>query len=554
MTPQPGSTQALGSVQADTPKTIGGYQVEAKIGEGGMGRVYACRDETLDRRVAIKVLLAEVAREPAMTERFLREARAMATLTSPRVVTVYHVGSDGDLPYLVMEYLEGEDLSRTVKRQGALAVADVLTYALHTVEGLRVATRAGLVHRDIKPSNLFLTPGGVKLTDFGLARPLDGSADLTQAGLVVGSPHYLAPELARGLPATAQSDMYALGASLCELLTGTPPFSGQAPVDVVTQHLTQPVPDLRTRRPELPGAIAAVVQRMLAKIPKDRFADYDELEAALRESSDAVEAGEGPTLPPAGPRALAAETVAARLTEGSRTARPTPRWRGIVDLLGRRRGMVLTAGAALVLVLIWSMLGDDRLKRIDAGQARAVLEEIQTLPATQRSGQDELVRGHALVALRRVDEAMRAYQKALKGGASDDRARRHIFEAIEDDEAPEAAEVLALWPDSDIDKVLRSLVLEGEWWPRHNAMRALEGRRDVEPELQEQLGRLDLKSGDSCPRRRMGLMRLKRMGQSRAAADAIRSASQRMPDNLCMLLDFPGAEQAVRARLGDTEE
>ncbi len=174
------------------PSSIGGFEVRRVLGQGGMGRVYGCWDKELEREVAIKVLLAELAVQDDMSQRFVREARAMAKILSPHVVVVHQVGTDELGPFLVMELLEGEDLSSLIKRQGALPLAQVIELTQQAIAGLKTAADAGLVHRDVKPENLFVTPAGVKLTDFGLARPLDGSENLTQAGLVVGSPHYLA--------------------------------------------------------------------------------------------------------------------------------------------------------------------------------------------------------------------------------------------------------------------------------------------------------------------------------------------------------------------------
>ncbi len=260
---------------------VGDYPVLRVLGEGAMGTVYACRDESLGRDVAIKVLHQSVAKDPEMSARFLREARAMAQVQSPHVVTVFQVGEGARGPFVVMELLDGHDLSQ---RDGPLSERDALGHVLDAARGLAAAHESGHVHRDVKPANLVLTKGGVKLTDFGLARPVDGSADLTQAGLVVGTPHYIAPEVARGLEAAAQSDMYSLGATLYELLTDRPPYDGDAPMDVVSQHLTSSVPDIKKDRPTVSLPVKLLVERMLAKSPDDRFATYD----ALIERLDAV--------------------------------------------------------------------------------------------------------------------------------------------------------------------------------------------------------------------------------------------------------------------------
>jgi serine/threonine-protein kinase len=273
-------TQKLGSPPAhsEVPVSIGGFPVVRVVGEGGMGRIYACRDEQLDRIVAIKVLRADIAQVPAMAQRFLREARAMARIHSPHVVTVHQVGEDHGVPFLVMELLEGEDLSERVIRKGPLGFAEAIHYAKDAVFGLQHAAEAGIIHRDVKPANLFLEQGHVKLTDFGLASPLDnGDARLTQEGLVVGTPHYLAPELARGGEATAVSDIYSLGATLYETLTGEPPYPGDAALDVVSSHLHKPVPSLKAKRRDTPDVVEKLIRKMMAKKAEQRFPSYEEL-------------------------------------------------------------------------------------------------------------------------------------------------------------------------------------------------------------------------------------------------------------------------------------
>lgn len=263
------------------PSSIGGFEVRRVLGQGGMGRVYGCWDKELEREVAIKVLLAELAVQDDMSQRFVREARAMAKILSPHVVVVHQVGTDELGPFLVMELLEGEDLSSLIKRQGALPLAQVIELTQQAIAGLKTAADAGLVHRDVKPENLFVTPAGVKLTDFGLARPLDGSENLTQAGLVVGSPHYLAPELARGKEATVQSDLYALGATLFEMITGKPPYRGGTPVEIITAHMMSDVPSVKATRPDVPDALAALVGQLLSKEPAQRPTSYDAVAAVL---------------------------------------------------------------------------------------------------------------------------------------------------------------------------------------------------------------------------------------------------------------------------------
>jgi len=257
------------------PLSIGGFPVVRVLGEGGMGRVFACRDENLDRVVAIKVLRHDLATQPAIVQRFLREAKAMAKIHSPQVAIVHTAGEEDGVPFLVMELLDGEDLSMRVARKGQLGVAEALSYTRDSVLGLAHAAEAGIIHRDVKPANLFLVDGRVKLTDFGLALPVDaGDARLTQAGLVVGTPHYLSPELARGGEADEASDIYSLGATFFELLTGSPPYPGEAALDVVSAHLHQPTPSLKKKRADVPDVVHRLHQKMMAKKHAQRFTSY----------------------------------------------------------------------------------------------------------------------------------------------------------------------------------------------------------------------------------------------------------------------------------------
>jgi serine/threonine protein kinase len=278
-------TKVLGETAppAEVPLQIGGFPVVRLLGEGGMGRVYACKDEKLDRLVAVKVLRPDLTRMPAIVQRFLREAKAMARVHSTHVVTVHSVGEEHGVPFLVMEMLEGEDLAALVHRKGQLPVPEALRYLRDAVTGLADAALAGIIHRDVKPANLFLVDGRVTLTDFGLALPVDADARLTQEGLVVGTPHYIAPELARGGEADEVSDIYSLGATFYELLTGSPPYPGEAALDVISAHLKEPVPDLHKVRRDASPEVKALLEKLMAKKVAERFSSYSELAAHLDE-------------------------------------------------------------------------------------------------------------------------------------------------------------------------------------------------------------------------------------------------------------------------------
>src|SRR3954468_22976182 len=202
----------------------GRYELEELVGKGGMSTVYRAKDRLLERTVAIKLLHEHFSRDEDYVERFRREARAVARLSHPNIVTVIDRGEDAGRQFIVFEYIDGENLKQLVEREGPLPVADALELALGVARGLAFAHEQGLVHRDVKPQNVLLNGDGrPKVTDFGIARSLD-VAGVTQTGTVMGTSHYMAPEQASGRRVDAQSDVYSFGAVLYELLTGEVPF------------------------------------------------------------------------------------------------------------------------------------------------------------------------------------------------------------------------------------------------------------------------------------------------------------------------------------------
>jgi flagellar motor protein MotB/predicted Ser/Thr protein kinase len=259
---------------------IGGYAVERLIGEGGAGAVYLARDEELGRSVAVKVLHPHNAKDPVRRKRFLREGRLMALIDSPHVVKVYSVGEDEGVPFLVMEYLQGEDLADRVRRAGPLPIDEALSYIRDAAHALMAADAAGITHRDVKPANLVVTDGYAKLTDFGLAVAADQSTDLTMEGLIAGTAAFMAPERVRG-KSDRRSDIYSLGATLFAVLAARPPFEGNDPLAHLSAHLQLVPPRLDRLRPNIPQGVADLVARMLAKDPSQRTQTYAELIAAI---------------------------------------------------------------------------------------------------------------------------------------------------------------------------------------------------------------------------------------------------------------------------------
>jgi predicted Ser/Thr protein kinase len=258
------------------------YELEELVGTGGMSSVYRAHDRLLERDVALKVLHQQYVADTDYVERFRREARSVAQLSHPNIVTVIDRGEQDGRQFIVFEYINGENLKALVEREGPLPEQDAVRLALQIARALGFAHEHGLVHRDVKPQNVLLNGDGqAKVTDFGIARSLDVKGGLTQTGTVMGTSDYIAPEQARGARVDAQSDIYSLGAVLYELLTGEVPFPGDNFVAVAMRHINEPPPSVRERRPDVSPRLDALIRRAMAKEPRDRFGSMDELCAEL---------------------------------------------------------------------------------------------------------------------------------------------------------------------------------------------------------------------------------------------------------------------------------
>jgi tRNA A-37 threonylcarbamoyl transferase component Bud32 len=260
------------------------YRLEEEIGRGGMSTVFRSLDTTLERRVAIKLMHREMASNSDQLERFRREARAVAQLNHPHIVTVIDAGEDDSRPYIVFEYVEGETLKARIKRMGQLPIAEAVAYAIEIARALGAAHAANIVHRDVKPQNVLIDmEGSAKVTDFGIARTLDEDG-LTADGRVLGTTDYVSPEQALGHDVTGQSDFYSLGIVLYEMLTGEVPFKGENQVAVAMKHVREALPDIQTRRPEISSALAAIIDRATAKDLRKRYVDDGEIIGDLEEA------------------------------------------------------------------------------------------------------------------------------------------------------------------------------------------------------------------------------------------------------------------------------
>jgi eukaryotic-like serine/threonine-protein kinase len=287
---------------------IGGrYRLDAEIGRGGMSTVYRAFDTVLERPVAIKLMHREIAADSDQLERFRREARSVAQLNHPHVVTVidageeptsdrHYPGSNGtmDTPYIVLEYVDGDTLKDIIRSDGPLPIPQAIAYAIEIARALGAAHERQIVHRDVKPHNVLISEeGGAKITDFGIARTLSEEG-LTMAGRVLGTTDYVSPEQALGQPVTGQSDVYSLGVVLFEMLTGEVPFRGSSPVAVAMKHVREDVPDVQLLRPEISAATAAVVERAVSKDLSRRYPDAASMVADLEEvlAIEAARAGQ----------------------------------------------------------------------------------------------------------------------------------------------------------------------------------------------------------------------------------------------------------------------
>jgi serine/threonine-protein kinase len=257
------------------------YELEELVGTGGMSSVYRAHDRLLERDVALKVLHPQFTADTDYVERFRREARSVARLSHPNIVTVIDRGEQDGRQFIVFEYVRGENLKTLLQRVGPLPEEEAVRLALQIARALGFAHDNGLVHRDVKPQNVLLNGDGqAKVTDFGIARSLDVGG-LTQTGTVMGTSDYIAPEQARGSQVDAQSDVYSLGTVLYELLTGEVPFPGDNFVAVALRHINEPPPSVRERRPDVSPRLDAVIRRAMAKEARDRFGSMDELCAEL---------------------------------------------------------------------------------------------------------------------------------------------------------------------------------------------------------------------------------------------------------------------------------
>jgi serine/threonine-protein kinase len=313
-------------------RVVAGYRIEDRIGRGGMGLVYRAEHINLRRRAAIKIIAPELAETSGFRERFNREARIAAALQHPNIVTVYDAGEEDGLLYLAMQYIEGSDLSSVLRSQGRLRPYRAIDVCRQVAAALDAAHGMGLIHRDVKPANVLIEGRTAFLTDFGLTKRVEGTqTQLTKAGDVVGTIHYVAPEQIEGGRVDARTDIYSLGCLLYHCLTGELPFARDTDVAVIYAHLSEEPPRITSVRPELPGGLDAVIAKALEKAPERRFQSCADLMSAARSVIDA--AGPRSETSPPGRRTGSMESDVSGAIPGMRDA-----------AAAARRARVLLAG------------------------------------------------------------------------------------------------------------------------------------------------------------------------------------------------------------------
>ncbi len=274
------------------------YEIETRIGAGGMAEVYRGRDRVLNRTVAIKTLLPQFARDVSFVDRFRREAQAAARLNHPGIVSVYDSGTDDDTPYIVMQFIEGRTLAEFLGSGKTMPPMQAAQIAQGIADALAAAHAQGVIHRDIKPANVMVTrEGKVLVMDFGIARLISGPETAPQTSAVMGTASYLSPEQAQGQPVDARTDIYSLGVVLYEMLTGRPPFTGDSPMAIAYKQVNATPPAPSSANPDVPAELDAVVMRALSKNPANRYQTAEEFADDLERARTGKEVMATPLLP-----------------------------------------------------------------------------------------------------------------------------------------------------------------------------------------------------------------------------------------------------------------
>ena len=329
------------------------YEVGRLLGAGGMAEVFEGRDRLLARRVAIKVLQAQFARDPSFLIRFKREAQAAASLSHPNIVGVYDTGTEDGTHFIVMEFVDGRTLKEVIRTEGPLYPERAAEICADVCSALVAAHARGLIHRDIKPGNVMLTPEGkVKVMDFGIARATT-SETITQTAAVIGTAQYISPEQAQGQTVDYRSDLYSLGCCLYEMLTGTVPFTGATPVAIAYRHVREDPTPPRMLNPDVPAPLEAICLKAMAKLPDNRYQTAAEFHDDLERFRNGQPVHATPLLDPAAttqaiPHGAAADQTA--MLGGPVTADRTTRYAEPEEERRTSVGWIVVSLLALILV------------------------------------------------------------------------------------------------------------------------------------------------------------------------------------------------------------
>ncbi|MGF1506177.1 MAG: protein kinase [Anaerolineae bacterium] len=372
-------------------KSLGQYRIERVIGRGGMATVYEATQTTVNRTVAVKVLPQTLLHDETFMQRFRREAEVAAQLEHFHILPVYDYGETENVHYIVMRYIEGGALEDLIKREGALPWDDIVRIINQVASALDYAHGRGIVHRDIKPSNIMLdNDGNAYLADFGIARIVEGSGTLTGSA-VIGTPKYMSPDQSNPGPPAPAMDIYSLGVTVFEMITGELPFNADTPIALVMMHLTQPVPSLREKGFDVPPAVDAVVNRAMAKNPEERFASAGAMAQALERAvrGEPWEADSGMTSPMGSPAQTLPGIDAVADPTVSRGAAPADPDSGVPGRRERRGSPVVFGLIGTVIVIALLAAGFFFLRGDGANGEAAALSATQTADAAAAIAAEE---------------------------------------------------------------------------------------------------------------------------------------------------------------------
>lgn len=294
----------------------GRYRLDVQHGSGGMAVIYKATDLALGRTVAVKILRPSLTNDESFLVRFRQEARNVANLTHPNIMTVHDVGQDGNAHYIVMEFIDGQDLKKIIKADGALPINRTLDFAIQICAGVGYAHRAGVVHADVKPQNILISAGDrVKVTDFGIAQLLAQTTPHERQKIVWGSPHYFSPEQAQGEYPTPASDVYSIGVVVFEMLTGRLPFMANEQQELALAHIRDAPPRISELNSQVPTSLDRIVQKALAKDPSMRYRTADQLGRILIAYKEQGQEATSGVKPVSNPAPAAAAPVASNVTQ-----------------------------------------------------------------------------------------------------------------------------------------------------------------------------------------------------------------------------------------------